>query len=266
MMGRFTVLLILLAGCTSSVQGERQRVIDLAEIFDGAPGTFAAMNLETGERVVYNPQRAAAGFIPASTYKIPNSIIALETGVVPPEGLRLDWDSERNPRQPWWPPAWSGSHELSSAFRQSVVWYYQEVARRIGSQRMQDWIGRLDYGNRDMSGGLDQFWLSGGMRISAVEQVEFLARLWRGELPIAESTARQVREMMLLDSDGTTRLSGKTGTSTLAPGRHHGWLVGAWQRDGQTWVYAMNMEGASTWPGPLRQQKVKQMFERVIER
>src|SRR5690606_13676973 len=101
------------------------------------------------------------------------------------------------------------NHTLASAFPASAVWFYQEVARRVGEERMAEWVGRLGYGNGETSGGIDRFWLDGGLRISADEQVEFLRRLNRGELPVSERSARIVRDIMRMEETGTYTLRGK---------------------------------------------------------
>src|SRR5690606_26270393 len=128
-------------------------------------------------------------FLPASTFKIPNSLIALETGIASGADFALAWDSTAVPPQPWWPDAWRQPEQtLRSAFQHSVVWYYQELARRIGEERMATYVAQFDYGNHDIGGGIDQFWLDGALRISPMEQVAFLQRFYQGDLGISDST------------------------------------------------------------------------------
>src|SRR5690606_25194157 len=119
-------------------------------------------------------------------------------------------------------------HTLRTALPASVVWYYQELARRIGAERMQAYLDRFEYGNRDISGGIDRFWLDGGLAISPVEQVRFLERLYRGELGVSEETTALVKELLVLEETPTFRLSGKTGWAGLGTegAQEVGWLVG----------------------------------------
>src|SRR3977135_4644506 len=117
--------------------------------------------------------------LPASTFKIPNSLIALETGVVvDPDKDVFKGDGVTRPIE-----AGNKDHTMRSAIAASAVPVYQEIARRIGEERMQKYVDLLDYGNRDIGGGLHQFWLTGNMRIDPIQQVDFVDRLRRGGLP-----------------------------------------------------------------------------------
>jgi len=177
----------------------------------GVEGSFVLLDGQSGEVRRHAPARAAQGFLPASTYKIPNTLVALEEGVAKGKDFRLAWDSARAPRQPWWPASWARDHSLESALKHSAVWYYQEVARRVGPSRMQHWVDRFGYGNRDISGGIDQFWLRGGLRISADQQVDFLRRFHAGQLGVSARTTRLAKEMLVLEETPDYRLSGKSG-------------------------------------------------------
>ena len=160
----------------------------------GYQGTFAVL---VGDRlIVSDPALAEQGMIPASTFKIPNSLISLELGVIDGPETTLAWDGVER-----WLPAWNRDHDLRSAFANSVVWYYQELARRIGRARMQEWLTAIDYGNATIGDGpVDGFWLNGPLRISAREQVEFLRRLHAGETPFSPATVEAfLGEVMIVD-------------------------------------------------------------------
>jgi beta-lactamase class D len=219
---------------------------DIAAIFRKADvqGTFVLLDAQTGHALRYSPERASTRFLPASTYKIANSLIALETGVATGPDFGLAWDSAVAPRQPWWPAVWAQNHTLSTALPNSVVWYYKELARRIGAERMQSYVDRFRYGNRDISGGIDQFWLTGGLRISADEQVNFLRSFYSGKLGVSERSTRIVKDLLVLEQTPRYRLSGKTGWAALgdrsAP--QIGWLVGYVEREGQVHFFATNID------------------------
>jgi beta-lactamase class D len=117
----------------------------------------------------YNPSVVEQQFTPASTFKIFNSLVGLETGIIPNIQYEIPWDSVLRANQ-----AWNSDHDLQKAFKNSTVWYYQELARRVGPLKMQYWLQKAKYGNADTSGGIDQFWLKGGLRISVKEQIRFL--------------------------------------------------------------------------------------------
>src|SRR5207253_9133030 len=138
--------------------------------------------------LVYNASRADQGFLPASTFKIPNALIGIEVGSIADENEVFRWDGKPKVRA-----AWERDHTLATGMRESVVWMFQEVARRTGKERMREWLDRLEYGNRGMKGGIDLFWLQGRLRVSAMEQVDFLRRLAEGELPMSQRSQRLVR-------------------------------------------------------------------------
>lgn len=202
------------------------------------------LDAQTGRMQCHNPERARISYLPASTYKIPNTLIALETGVAPGPDFHLAWDRDAVPRQTWWPPAWAQDHTLRSALKNSVVWYYKELARRIGTARMQTHVDTFRYGNRDISGGIDRFWLEGGMRISAVEQVDFLRRFYAGKLGVSERSTALVKDMLVLESTPAYKLSGKTGLAGFgdASATQIGWLVGYLEREGRVHFFAMNID------------------------
>lgn len=217
---------------------------DLSRFFGEIKGAFVLLDAQTGRTVRHDPERAATRFLPASTFKIPNTLIALETGVATGPDFALAWDSAAAPRQAWWPGVWARDHTLKSALPASVVWFYQELARRTGPERMQGYLDRFGYGNREISGGIDQFWLTGGLRISPEEQVEFLRRFYFGELGASERSTRIVKELLVLEETPGYRLSGKTGWAGLGEVGvpEIGWLVGYLERGAEVYFFATNIE------------------------
>lgn len=241
---------------------------DLSRFFTNAEGTFVLLDGQTGRTIRHNPERARQPFLPASTFKIPNSLIALETGVATGPDFPLAWDPEVAPPQPWWRDSWKRDQTLRTAFRESVVWYYQELARRIGPERMQTYVQRFDYGNADLSGGIDKFWLSGGLRISPDEQVDFLRRFYRGELGVSPRSTQIVKDILLVDETPEYRLSGKSGTAMMDgyDDRELAWFVGYVERGNQVCFYALNMEGdrvGEDWPPGKRSELVREILREL---
>ncbi|MGV3741774.1 MAG: penicillin-binding transpeptidase domain-containing protein [Burkholderiaceae bacterium] len=268
------LLCMAIAGCAApgkqGVHAERQALrcdeerADFAQHFHGVRGTFVLHDMQTGRTLCHNPQRAAERFLPASTFKIPNTLIALESGVASGPDFFLPWDRAAVPPQAWWPAAWSQDQTLRSALKNSVVWYYKELARRTGRERMQSYVDRFDYGNRDISGGIDQFWLSGGLRISAEEQVDFLQRFYSGKLGISERSTRLAKDMLVLEETPEYRLSGKTGWAGLGePGTQTGWLVGYLERDGQAYPFALNIHIEKNEDAAARMATTKSVLRQV---
>jgi len=207
---------------------------DLSEVFreQGVTGTFVLYEPAARAMTVVNKDRAATRFTPASTFKIANSLIALETGVVKDETEVIPYGGKPQPIKQW-------EHDMGmrEAMKLSAVPIYQEIARRIGRDRMRDWGERLDYGNTEIGDVIDRFWLDGPLAISAIEQAQFLARLTAGELPVSKRTTAIVKDILVLERRGDAILYGKTG---LLP--KIGWLAGWVERDGAIKTFALNID------------------------
>jgi beta-lactamase class D len=248
--------MLVVMGCATSSESNlpghapATREVSLGSFFHGIPeqdATFVLLSGDDGDVTRYNPARARRRFLPASTYKIPNTLIALETGVAPDADFKLGWDEKLRPATGFWARSWSQDHTLRSALRHSVVRYYQELARRVGSEQMQFYLDRFEYGNRSMGGGLDQFWLDGDLRISPDEHVEFLRRMYNGTLGVSERSTEILKDILVLENTTEYRLSGKTGTASITPGRSLAWLVGYVERDDRVSFFALNVEGEEVW-------------------
>lgn len=242
----FFLVLFFASACADTEPPSTEERDDFEEYFTsaGVEGTFVLLDAQTGHTVVHNPERARTRFLPASTFKVPNSLIALETEVASGPEFALAWDNTVAPRQEWWPAEWAQDHTLRTALANSVVWYYQELARRIGPERMQEYLDQFAYGNRDISGGIDQFWLTGGLEISPEEQVDFLRRFHFGELGVSERSTQTVKDLLVLEETSTYRLSGKTGWVGLGESStpQIGWLIGYLERDGNVHFFATNID------------------------
>ncbi|MGD0338571.1 MAG: class D beta-lactamase [Bacteroidota bacterium] len=199
-------------------------------------GSFVLYDLNNDSTICYNRDRITKEFIPASTFKIPNSLIALETGVVTDENFVIKWDSTLYGTE-----TWNRDHTLKTAFTNSVVWYYQEIARRIGPERMQHFLDTMQYGNRNISGGIDRFWLEGGLRISQIQQIDFLRRLYTYQLPISKRSIDILKKIMVFEKTDAYTLSAKTGLALRAATRI-GWLVGYLERGRNVYFFATIIE------------------------
>lgn len=203
----------------------------------GTPGTFALFDAATSKLTLVDAKRAAQRFVPASTYKIPNSLIALETGAVKDIDELLPYGGKPQRRKEW-----EHDMNLRDAIRVSNLPVYQGVARRIGMARMKEWIARLHYGNEALGPTVDRFWLDGPLKISAIEQARFLARLARKQLPLSARTQEMVHDITLIEKTPTHALHAKTGWYHKPP-VSMGWWVG-WVADAQGGVksFALNLD------------------------
>lgn len=195
-------------------------------------GSFALVDLRNNKWILCNQKQLRNPLIPASTFKICNSLIGLETGVIKDENSVIPWDGVARSRTEW-----NKDHDLKTAFKNSTVWYYQELARRVGGQRMKKWLDLIGYGNADTSGGIDMFWLSGGLRITPEQQVRFLKRLYEGDLPFSKRTQEIVKRIMVVKDTETYTLRAKTGWG-VQDGLDIGWYVGYLQTKSGVYCFA----------------------------
>ncbi len=231
-------LFLTLIGASASAHWQPRD--DWAAIFDqaGVAGTIAVLDLRQGEHLgfVHNAERVRVPFIPASTFKVPHTLFALDAGVVADEFEILEWDGE-----PRWLDTWNQDQDLRSAMRNSVVWVYQGFARAIGEERSRDYLKRLDYGNADPSDGIGRYWIDGELRISAIEQIEFLRKLYFNELPFRVEHQRLVKDLIINAATPACILRAKTGWTT-APEPDIGWWVGWIESPRGPVFFALNID------------------------
>jgi beta-lactamase class D len=177
----------------------------------GVKGCFLLFDLQKNEYIGFNLKRAKSPFIPASTFKIFNSLVALQTGAVRDEAQIIQWDGRERKF-----PVWNQDQDMRNAIRNSTVWFYQELARRIGQERMQYYMDLANYGNRDISGGIDQFWLEGGLRMTSQQQIELLVGLYRNKLPFSQRTGHSETDLDRRES-GWLCLAGQDWLERRAP-------------------------------------------------
>lgn len=205
-------------------------------------GCFIAREITSGRTWRSQAKACQRRNSPFSTFKIPNSLIGLDTGVLADADATIPWDRERYPAEDWWPAAWQEPHTLRSAFANSVVPYYRALATRIGAENMKRYLRGFGYGNQAIGPGLDDFWLGGKLAISASEQVEFLTKLYQGRLPVSPRTLAIVKDILVLERAPGYVLSGKTGSGPIGRDRYLGWLVGYVETCGKVYTYAFWME------------------------
>lgn len=244
---------------------------DLSGYFKDTPGAFVLYDLQRQQSVRYNAARCRERFTPFSTFKIPHSLIGLETKVLADAETMLRWEPQRFPESVNWtqPPFsnWKHDHTLHSAMKDSVVWYYRELARRVGQQRMRRTVARLRYGNQAVSGGWDSpqlfeaFWLNGSLRISAEEQIEFLRRFYLGKLPVSQRAIQIVKDILVFEKKSDYTLSGKTGGGSLAENRALGWFVGYVEAKGKVGLFALNLEGPNF--AAIRERRIE-LAKRIL--
>ncbi len=233
---KHTILLFIIAvfGLIACKQKQTSQIRnDFKKYYDqfNVEGSFALYDPKADRYIFYHQDQFKKTFSPASTFKICNSLIGLETGVIKDESFVIPWDSVmRN-------PVWNKDHDLKTAFANSTVWYYQELARRVGGKRMKYWLDKANYGNADTSGGIDKFWLEGGLRVSPYQQIDFLQRLHENQLPFSNRSTEILKKIMVDKVTSSYVLRGKTGWG----GQDHkeiGWFVGWLENTGQVYYFS----------------------------
>jgi beta-lactamase class D len=223
------------------------QILNLDEYFKPFNGSFVLLDLKTGLYKAYNDSIFTKRYSPCSTFKIANSLIGIESGVAEDENYLIKYDSMKTPPKPWWHIAepqkhWMQDQTMRTAIRNSVVWYYQELARRIGNENMTKFLRQIDYGNNDISSGIDNFWLCGSLKISAMEQVEFLEELYNNQLTgFSIRTQEIVKDIILNESTDYYKLYGKTGGGDCWDDKVIGWYVGFLEIELNTYIFAMNV-------------------------
>jgi beta-lactamase class D len=231
------------------------------EAFAGHDAAFVWLDPAAGVAACHGP--TADRRVPASTFKIPHTLIALDIGILDGPDARLEWDRGKYPREDWWPAEWARDHTLRSALEHSVVWYYREVAELVGPEREREYLEALGLGNAAVGDRPTSFWLGGPLEISVEEQVVFLERLWAGALPVSSEAQRQTRDMVsVLGESNGERVRGKTGTVRTVE-RALNWLVGVVERPAGPAFYAFWIE-ADGWMPLQRRLEVLQVARRGL--
>lgn len=227
---RFFTLLLPVTYCLFSAScsvNKAKTDNSLKKYFDQnkVKGCFTMLNNADGEIIVYNMDLDTQRFSPASTFKIINSLVGLQTGKIPDEKMIIKWDGVKRRVD-----AWNKDMDMTEAFKVSSVPYYQEVARRIGRDTLQQWIDSIGYGNKNTDGPVDSFWLNGKLKISPDEQLGLVKKLYFDQLPFRKSVQQMVRDLMMQENNTAYKLSYKTGwgfgEDTAREGNSFGWVVG----------------------------------------
>jgi beta-lactamase class D len=216
-------------------------------------GTIVISSLDGKTAYVHNDARAAERFLPASTFKIPNTLIALEEGAVRDEGEIIKWDGKDKGR-----PEWNKDQSLATAFPASCVWFYQELAKRVGDGTYRRYLSRMKYGNSRTGPDVTTFWLNGDLRISAREQIAFLKKLVREDLPFKKAHLQTLKKIMTVEETPAYTLRAKTGW-TGANGI--GWYVGYVETKGTTWLFAMNLDTVTPESMKYRQEITREALK-----
>lgn len=211
----------------------------LGKYFDaqGAKGTFGMFDNSRGTFTIYDLEAFRTRYSPASTFKIVNALVGLQTGRLTSDSTIIPWDGVVRER-----PEWNRDLSLHQAFRVSAVPHFQALARMIGKDTMKYWLDTLAYGNKRMGSTVDQFWLDTSLLISPDEQLGLVKRLYFRQLPFRSSVQESVKKMMIQENNAKWQLAWKTGMLVSPEGVPQGWMVGWIEENRHVYPFALHLE------------------------
>lgn len=228
--------MIAMQGCTVNNVDTDESIGKYFEA-QGAKGTFGMFDNSRGRFTIYDLERFKKRMSPASTFKIVNALIGLQTGRLTSDSTIIPWDGvirERN--------EWNRDLSLYQAFRLSAVPHFQALARQIGRDTMKFWIDSLKYGNMRIGKSVDSFWLDTTLLISPDEQLGLVKRLYFRQLPFRASIQEAVKKMMIQENNATYQLAYKTGLGQGEAGKKMAWMVGWIEENRHVYPFVLNLE------------------------
>jgi beta-lactamase class D len=260
---KYLFMIFLAFTCKMIAQNNTQELI---KHFENHNGAFVLYDNSGNKYFRINEERCSKRVLPASTFKIPNSIIGLETGVIPDENFVIKWDKiERGNK------GWDKDNSLATAIKFSVVPYYQELARRVGKEKMQKYLNDFNYGNKKIGERINTFWLDNSLKISPDEQIEFLKNFYFYKLPASKRSIDIVKKIMPCEEYPLAVLKYKTGGGQKDNGKWIGWLVGYIEKRNEklpgskdVYFFALNVDGDSfDEVSGLRMKAAKNIFKQL---
>lgn len=222
---------------------------DITELFTkrNVSGSIIISSLDGNITYTHNDERINTRLNPASTFKIFNTLIALEEHAVASEKEIIRWDGNDKGLE-----AWNKDQSMETAFPASCVWFYQELAKRLGKATYERYLREVGYGNARVGEELTTFWLNGDLKISAVEQVDFLKKIYQREYPFRSSSYDALAKLMIVEQSPTYTVRAKTGwAQRVTP--QVGWYVGYVESGGKAWFFATNLDISKPEDNRLRQ-------------
>lgn len=214
--------------------------VDLSTFFEGYDGCFVFYDSMENQWLLYNKKQCTQRTAPESTYKIYSALLGLENKTITPDSTFMPWDGT-----PYAIEQWNRDQTLSSAMRDSVNWYFQELDKRAGNDALKEFCATLGYGNQDFSNGSSSFWLDSSLKISAIEQVELLRKFYHNEYHFSPENIQAVKNAIKLEESPEGILYGKTGTGNINDENRNGWFIGYVETAQNTYFFATNIHGAA---------------------
>jgi bla regulator protein blaR1 len=213
---------------------------NLSKYFADYEGSFVLYNKKTEQYNIYNKNKSTLRISPDSTYKIYSALYGLESNTISSENSTFKWNGIIYPSD-----TWNKDQSLSTAMKNSTTWYFQELDKKVELEKIQAFLNSINYGNHNLSGGIDQYWLESSLKISPVEQVQLLQAFYTNQLGLKPENIKTVKDTIKLEEKDGAILSGKTGTGTVNGKNMNGWFIGYVETEQNTYFFATNIQHGS---------------------
>lgn len=229
---------------------------DLSEFFNGYDGSFVLYDLQEAQYHIYNKDKSTLRISPNSTYKIYSALFALESGVITPHQTSMKWNGKTYPYK-----TWNQNQNLVTAMDNSVTWYFQRLDKKIQMENIQAYLDKINYGNQNVSGGIEDYWLESSLKISPIEQVQLLKAFYTNQFGFNKKNIQLIKDAIKLETKVNATLYGKTGTGTVNRKNVNGWFIGYAETKNNTYFFATNIENDHHANGSIAAEITKSILE-----
>ncbi len=220
--------------------------IDLSDVFEEYNGSFVLYDATEDTWQIYNKNYATTRISPASTFKIYSALFSLETGIITPEQSLIPWNGQN-----YIYDLWNANQTLESAMQNSVTWYFQALDQQASLSSIKKYVQEIGYGNQLVEGDISSYWINSSLKISPIEQVEMLNKLYYNQFGFSPENIKAVKDSICLYSTDDGTLSGKTGTEEINGRNTSGWFIGYIEQNNHTYFFATNIQSEKLASGPL---------------
>ncbi|GAA0614791.1 BlaR1 family beta-lactam sensor/signal transducer [Virgibacillus siamensis] len=235
---------------------KRTKYEDLSSYFNEYNGSFVLYDLQQRQYTIYNKDKSTLRVSPNSTYKIYSALFALESKVITQKNTAMKWNGKAYPY-----PAWNQNQDLFTAMQNSVTWYFQRLDKKVQMENIKTYLEKINYGNQNVSSGIEAYWLESSLKISPIEQVQTLKDFYTNEFAFNAKNVNLVKEAIKLETKDNAALYGKTGTGTVNENNVSGWFIGYIETSNNTYFFATNIENGTHANGSIAAKITKSILQ-----
>ncbi len=230
-------------------------------------GSITIFDYKAGKWISSDIDDSVFPTLPASTFKIVNTLIALETNVIKNENEVIKWPGSTDTVKYGYRPNIYKDMDMQEAFKVSSVWAYIELAKMVGKEKYKEYLTACNYGNADVSINDVDFWNFGELAISPVNQIKILIGIYEETLPFKKENFAILKNMMIEEQTDNHILRAKTGW-TRSQEKNIGWWVGYVERKENVYFFATRVINDRTPPNPnfsISRKKITKTILRQLE-